>query len=47
MLVEQIIELELREPRPLIIVEHVLQNSVIFMTKQKTSKVNTRVIIYC
>ena len=36
MLVEQMIEFELREARPLI--EHVLLNPVIFTTKQKSPK---------
>ena len=44
MLIEQIIEFELRGLGPL--VEHVLLNAVIFMTKN-SPKQNTRVIIYC
>ena len=45
MLIQQIIEFELREPLPLI-VKHVLLNPVSFMTK-KISKAYTRMIIYC
>ena len=36
MLIEQIIEFELKETGPL--VEHLLQNPIIFMTKQKSPK---------
>ena len=41
MLIEQIIEFELRVPGPLVV--HVFLKLVIFMTKQKSSKANLRV----
>ena len=36
--IQQIIEFELGESQPLIILEHVLLNAVIFMIKQKSPK---------
>ena len=41
MLIEQIIEFELRMPKPLVI--HIFLKLVIFMAKQKSSKANLRV----
>ena len=41
MLIEQIIELELSVPGPLVV--HIFLKMVIFMTKQKSSKANLRV----
>ena len=41
MLIEQIIEIELRVPWPLVV--HIFLKLVIFMTKQKSSKANLRV----
>ena len=41
MLIEQIIEYESRVPGPLVV--HIFLKLIIFMTKQKSSKVNLRV----
>ena len=41
MLIEQIIEVEARVPRPLVV--HVFLKLVIFMTKQKSSKTSLQV----
>ena len=38
MLFQQIVQFELGESQPLIILEHVLLNPVIFMIKQKSPK---------
>ena len=42
MLIEQIIEFESRVPGPLVV--HIFLKLVIFMTKQKSSKANLRVL---